>query len=282
MGRRSCRTTSSGRWPASAPWPSRARRALYAFVASEPGPVSREQAAEHTGLALHSVRFHLDRLVEEGLLDVEFRRLSGRSGPGAGRPAKLSRRSDRQLSVSIPDRRYDVVGDVLAEAVDRSAREGSPVQDAVLSAALTHGRRLGAASATTVADAGGSEQECVAQVLAGSGYEPRVVGEEVVLANCPFDRLARDHTEASSAGSTSPWSTACCRASAAPPCRPSSIPGPGGAASRPAPAPEWRALNRLHPHRTGLPYGFSRDDRGELRPALPAPDGTVRAPAAPP
>ena len=172
-----------------------ARRALYAFVASEPGPVSREQAAEHTGLALHSVRFHLDRLVEEGLLDVEFRRLSGRSGPGAGRPAKLYRRSDRQLSVSIPDRRYDVVGDVLAEAVDRSAREGSPVQDAVRSAALTHGRRLGAASATTVADAGGSEQECVAQVLAGSGYEPRVVGEEVVLANCPFDRLARDHTE---------------------------------------------------------------------------------------
>jgi predicted ArsR family transcriptional regulator len=169
-----------------------ARRALYAYVCSQPGPVSREQAAEQTGLALHSVRFHLDRLVEEDLLDVEFRRLSGRSGPGAGRPAKLYRRSDRQLSVSMPPRRYDLAGDVLAEAVDRSVRDGIAVAEAVHSAAVTHGRRLGADAA---ADAAGSEQERTAQVLAGLGYEPRVAGAAVVLANCPFDRLARDHTE---------------------------------------------------------------------------------------
>jgi predicted ArsR family transcriptional regulator len=169
-----------------------ARRALYAYVCSQPGPVSREQAAEQTGLALHSVRFHLDRLVEEDLLDVEFRRLSGRSGPGAGRPAKLYRRSDRQLSVSMPPRRYDLAGDVLAEAVDRSVREGLPVGDAVHAAALAHGRRLGA---DAQADPDASAQERTARVLAGCGYEPRVVGEAVVLANCPFDRLARDHTE---------------------------------------------------------------------------------------
>jgi predicted ArsR family transcriptional regulator len=190
-----------------------ARRALYAFVSSQPGPVSREQAAEHTGLPLHSVKFHLDRLVEQDLLDVEFRRLSGRSGPGAGRPAKLYRRSDRQLSVSIPARSYDLVGDVLAEGVDRSVREGVPVKDAVHAAALAHGRRLGAAAAAEAAvatDSGAPEDERTeqehaepksteleraAQVLAGSGYEPRVVGADVVLANCPFDRLARDHTE---------------------------------------------------------------------------------------
>jgi len=171
-----------------------ARRALYAFVCSQPGPVSREQAAEQTGLALHSVKFHLDRLVEEDLLDVEFRRLSGRSGPGAGRPAKLYRRSDRQLSVSIPARRYDLAGDVLAEAVDRAVREGVPVQDAVHASAMAHGRRLAAAGSAMVTDPDASEQERAAQVLAGSGYEPRVVDEEVVLANCPFDRLARDHT----------------------------------------------------------------------------------------
>ncbi len=172
-----------------------ARRALYAFVCSEPEPVSREQAAEHTGLALHSVKFHLDRLVEEELLDVEFRRLSGRSGPGAGRPAKLYRRSDRQLSVSIPARRYDLAGDVLAEAVDRSVREGVPVEDAVRSAACAHGRHLGAAAAASAAAPGVTEQLRTVQVLAGCGYEPRVVGEQVVLANCPFDRLARNHTE---------------------------------------------------------------------------------------
>jgi len=184
-----------------------ARRALYAFVCSQQGPVSREQAAEHTGLALHSVKFHLDRLVEEDLLDVEFRRLSGRSGPGAGRPAKLYRRSRRELSVSMPPRRYDLAGDVLAEAVDRSVREGLPVEEAVHAAALAHGRRLGA-DAEVDPDASAQErtgpeptgpeptaQERTARVLAGWGYEPRVVGDAVVLANCPFDRLARDHTQ---------------------------------------------------------------------------------------
>jgi DNA-binding transcriptional ArsR family regulator len=60
-----------------------ARRALYDYVAGESGSVSREEAANAVGLPLHSAKFHLDRLVERGLLEVEFRRLSGRKGPGA-------------------------------------------------------------------------------------------------------------------------------------------------------------------------------------------------------
>src|SRR4051812_542993 len=156
-----------------------ARRALYAFVSSQPGPVSREQAAEHTGLPLHSVKFHLDRLVEQDLLDVEFRRLSGRSGPGAGRPAKLYRRSDRQLSVSIPARSYDVVGDVLAEGVDRSVREGVPVEDALHAAALAHGRRLGAAAGTEATGSGAPEDEGTDQERTDQEHvEPKSTGQE--------------------------------------------------------------------------------------------------------
>ncbi|HEX7744207.1 MAG TPA: helix-turn-helix domain-containing protein, partial [Micromonosporaceae bacterium] len=79
-----------------------ARRALYLYVAAQPDAVSREQAANAVDLPLHSVKFHLDRLLEEGLLEVEFRRVSGRTGPGAGRPSKLYRRSSRQLLVSLP------------------------------------------------------------------------------------------------------------------------------------------------------------------------------------
>jgi predicted ArsR family transcriptional regulator len=171
-----------------------ARRALYLFVCAQPEPVSREQAAEGVGLALHSVKFHLDRLVEEGLLDAEFRRLTGRSGPGAGRPAKLYRRSDRELTLSLPARRYDLVGEVLAEAVDRSARDGLPVREAVDDAAAREGRRIGAA-AVAGSEADASELERTARVLGRSGYEPRLLGDRIVLANCPFDRLARDHTE---------------------------------------------------------------------------------------
>ena len=62
------------------------RLALYRYVAGATGPVSREQAAAAVDLPLHSVKFHLDRLVKEGLLEVEYRRLTGRTGPGAGRP----------------------------------------------------------------------------------------------------------------------------------------------------------------------------------------------------
>ena len=78
--------------------------------------------------------------MEEGLLDVEFRRLTGRAGPGAGRPSKLYRRSSRQLSVSLPERHYDLAGDVLATAIDRSMRDGIPIEEAVRDAASTAGQ----------------------------------------------------------------------------------------------------------------------------------------------
>ena len=76
-------------------------------------PVGRDQAATGVGIARHTAKFHLDRLVDDGLLETEFRRLSGRDGPGAGRPAKLYRRAAREVSVSLPERRYDLAGEVL-------------------------------------------------------------------------------------------------------------------------------------------------------------------------
>ena len=78
------------------------RRRLYEYVAAQPDCVGREKAASGAGVPLHSARFHLDKLVDEGLLEVEHRRLSGRSGPGAGRPAKLYRRTSSEIAVSFP------------------------------------------------------------------------------------------------------------------------------------------------------------------------------------
>src|SRR6266545_876983 len=83
------------------------RRALYRYVVAQPGLVSRDQAAEGTGVPRHVAKFHLDKLEDDGLLEVEFRRPAGRGGPGAGRPAKLYRRSPRELAVSLPERRYE-------------------------------------------------------------------------------------------------------------------------------------------------------------------------------
>ncbi len=101
------------------------RRSLYDYVVAQPGDVSRDQAAAGVGVQRNLAAFHLDKLVEAGLLEVTFRRLTGRTGPGAGRPAKLYRRSGAEHSISVPPRQYDLAAELLAEAVE--ARRGFPV-----------------------------------------------------------------------------------------------------------------------------------------------------------
>jgi predicted ArsR family transcriptional regulator len=171
------------------------RLALYRCVAAAAAPVSREQVADETGIAVHSVKFHLDRLVDEGLLQVEYRRLTGRTGPGAGRPSKLYRRASRNLSVSLPERRYDLAGEVLATAADQSALDGTPIANAVQQVA--HATGFGIASERpTPRQAGPAVQTArVVDALAEHGYEPRMVDDDVCLTNCPFDRLAARHVE---------------------------------------------------------------------------------------
>ena len=166
------------------------RRRLYDLVVAEGRPVSREEAAASAAVPLHSARFHLDRLVEEGLLEVEYRRLTGRSGPGAGRPAKLYRRSAREVAVSLPRRNYDLVGSILAAAVERTL-EGGELAETLRQEARARGREVG----TAYAEAAGAELERTATALADEGFEPTVVDDEVCLRNCPFDSLARAHTQ---------------------------------------------------------------------------------------
>lgn len=175
------------------------RQALYEFIAAQPEPVTRDAAAEAIDIPAHMARFHLDKLVEVGLLETEFRRLSGRTGPGAGRPSKLYRRASGTIAVSLPERRYDLVGHVLAGAIER-AGGGMPLSDAVDAVAREEGRRI-AASATASDDAPDADPgdaddlSRVATVLDAHGYEPRREGDALALANCPFDSLARDHTQ---------------------------------------------------------------------------------------
>jgi predicted ArsR family transcriptional regulator len=165
------------------------RRALYEYVASQRDPVGRDQAAEALRLARHTASFHLDRLATEGLLEVEYQRLGGRSGPGAGRPSKLYRRADRDISVSLPPRRYDLVGDILAAAVSKAVH-GAALDEALVECARETGHELGAAARGTPPD---RALTAVAEVLRGQGYEPRVGPEVVELLNCPFDALAAGH-----------------------------------------------------------------------------------------
>ncbi|MET1043619.1 MAG: helix-turn-helix domain-containing protein [Microbacteriaceae bacterium] len=159
------------------------RRALFAIVAAAEHPVSRDDAASALNLARSTAAFHLDRLVDVGLLGVEFRRLGTKSGPGAGRPSKLYHRVESELAVSVPDRRYDLAAEIMASAIDESAGSGAPVTEALDHAAREAGRRMGAAAPT------------IETVLEQTGYQPQPDGAGGWdFANCPFHQLARTHT----------------------------------------------------------------------------------------
>jgi predicted ArsR family transcriptional regulator len=167
------------------------RRRLYDFVVQNAEPVSRDQAAEAAGIQRPLAAFHLDKLADEGLLDVEFKRLSGRSGPGAGRPAKLYRRSDREIAVSLPPREYDLAARLLAEAVEKAGPQGN-VRKALERAAFNFGKSVGEEAEQRAGSrpSAARRREALLDALVEHGFEPRVVGDQLVLGNCPFHALA--------------------------------------------------------------------------------------------
>lgn len=166
------------------------RRRLYDHVVGRACAVSRDEAAAALALPRNTAAFHLDRLVEQGLLDVVYARRSGRSGPGAGRPAKLYRRSERQVTVSLPDRRYDVAGWLLAGALDEAEQSGDTPRTALGRRSYRLGVELGEAA---LGQRGSTAD--VMEVLRERGFEPQPDGPDVVLTNCPFHALAQAYPE---------------------------------------------------------------------------------------
>lgn len=161
------------------------RRAVFDLVARAGTTVGRDEAAAALGVSRRAAAFHLDRLADQGLLAVEYRRPPGRGGPGAGRPAKRYRRADDEVAVSVPERHYDVVGGLLAAAVAESVDTGAPVREVLHRTAYESGRAAGAAAGSLLA------------ALEDAGYEPGGQdhdGGRITLGNCPFHRLARQFT----------------------------------------------------------------------------------------
>ncbi|HYH50877.1 MAG TPA: transcriptional regulator [Acidimicrobiia bacterium] len=169
------------------------RRNLFAYILDRPEPVGREEAAEAVGITRELAAFHLDKLLEEGLLEVEYRRISGRSGPGAGRPAKLYRPSGRHVQISLPERRYDLAARLMAEALEDPKRDRAAAVDR---AARRFGEMIGTEARRHLGRRPSAnrllERACV--VLRDYGFEPVRAGGEIRLRNCPFDAIAKDHT----------------------------------------------------------------------------------------
>jgi predicted ArsR family transcriptional regulator len=158
------------------------RRRLYDLVCRLGRPVGRDEAAAAAGVGRTLAAYHLDRLAAEGLLAVTYERRSGRTGPGAGRPAKLYERSDREVAVSVPPRDYGVAARLLADAAAADTEGGT--RRALLEAADRLGREI--------AEDAPRDLE---PVLRERGYEPFDDGGVTRLRNCPFHAVARRHPD---------------------------------------------------------------------------------------
>lgn len=170
------------------------RRRLYEYVSSRPGRVSRDEAASATGVGRPLAAYHLDRLVAVGLLDAGFERSGGRSGPGAGRPAKVYARSSREFAVTVPPREYELAGRLLAEAVE-SDPDGAALQ-CLRTAARTIGSEMGrsARGSGPVPPSGQPAWHAMRAALSAHQFEPYDDTDgRLGLRNCPFHRLALLH-----------------------------------------------------------------------------------------
>jgi predicted ArsR family transcriptional regulator len=161
----------------------RSRRALYEFVRRQKRAVGREEAAEGTGMSRGLAAFHLDKLVDAGLLTARYETPPDQPR-GRGRTPKLYEAVGDGVAVTIPERRYDLIAEILAEAV---ATDPGHADDAAMRGAHRRGREIGSdlrAGCPAVGDA-----------LERLGFEPDADGERVRLHNCPFHALASRHTD---------------------------------------------------------------------------------------
>ncbi|MFJ9338723.1 helix-turn-helix transcriptional regulator [Streptomyces sp. NPDC101733] len=168
------------------------RRRLYEYVAAQDREVGRNEAAEAVGVTRTLAAHHLDKLTEVGLLESGSRRLTGRSGPGAGRPAKVYTRARAEWAVSLPARDYRTAAELLAEAAEQAGL------DAGLRAAA---RRRGEELRGAAEPCGGLEE--AVEVLTARGYEPHLEaaeeadgagrGDEAIESAAPAARIVRMH-----------------------------------------------------------------------------------------
>ena len=161
------------------------RRRLYDIVSSRSQPTSREDAAQAAGIRRSLAAYHLDRLVAEGLLETSYARTGERTGPGAGRTAKLYRRSDAEISASLPPRDYERAAVLLAAALEHEPT------GAARTALVDGAYRLGRASV----DPAGEDPDPLVNALAAAGYEPVCAEGDIRLHNCPFHHLAEGHRD---------------------------------------------------------------------------------------
>ena len=167
------------------------RRRLYEHIRAARRPVTREEAAATVGISRKLAAFHLDKLVEVGLLRASFAPVGGIRR--VGRTPKAYEPTDIRVRISIPERHPELLAAILLDAVQADAA-GRTTRETAVDAARAHGARLGAAARARLRLGRlGAERALTAltSLLAEHGFEPdRDAPTRVRLRNCPFQPMA--------------------------------------------------------------------------------------------
>lgn len=172
------------------------RSAVLMYVTRSGGETSRDQVAAAMGVSRRVAAFHLDRLANEGWLEVGYRRLTGRTGPGAGRSSKLYRRSSKRVDVSIPARNYELMARALGSGIQYG--RASPSSHDIEAGARGFGVAVGAQAKAAAgrADRRRAPVRALFDKLAALGFEPFADPDGMVrLRNCPYHDMARENSE---------------------------------------------------------------------------------------
>jgi predicted ArsR family transcriptional regulator len=172
------------------------RQAMYGFIRTARGPVTREQAAEAVGISRKLAAFHLDKLVTAGLLRSDYAPASGRRK--VGRAPKMYSPAEADVRISLPERHHEVLAAILIDGVLGSA-SGETASQAVMRAAHDRGRSLATAEREQLRPGRlGAERALTlsTELLKRHGYQPdRVSSTRICLRNCPFHPASRQATE---------------------------------------------------------------------------------------
>ncbi|MGW0819138.1 helix-turn-helix transcriptional regulator [Streptomyces viridiviolaceus] len=167
------------------------RRQMFAFIRRARRPVTRDEAAASVGISRKLAAFHLDKLVDAGLLRARY------GAPGGvrkvGRQPKVYEPTDADIRVSIPDRRHELLADLFLQAIVTEG-EDETAAEAAVRAARQRGRELGQTQREQTRPGRlGAERGLTAceRMLDQHGFEPfREEPTGLRLRNCPFHPLA--------------------------------------------------------------------------------------------
>lgn len=171
------------------------RRAIFIAVRESAEPATSAAIAELFEIHPNVARHHLDKLAADGYLRITRRRANGRSGPGAGRPAKCYEATTKGIDLHFPARRYDLLVDLLVAIIQEIA------PDDVGAVAERVGRTYGQELADQIGtpDEAGYEEavRAVAQAMTGLGFHmaPDLDGHRLLTSHCPFGDMAVGHPD---------------------------------------------------------------------------------------